>query len=96
MRCTALLLLLFCTTGCHNVLILSGGGFRPVIVPLTPELQCVAVAMQMLTPAAQHKAIRECEDEEERRQTNGKAASKETGRSNAGKEGEASAQNPQH
>lgn len=62
------ILLALSVTGCHNVIILSGGGFKPVMMPLTPELQCVTVAMQMLTPAQQHKAIQECEAEEERRE----------------------------
>lgn len=74
MRAVLLLCLLLFATGCHNVLILSGGGFRPVMVPPTPELQCVVTAMQFVSAAKQHQAIKECIEEEDKR--NGKAEHK--------------------
>lgn len=95
MRRMMLCLLVF-ATGCHNVIILSGGGFKPVMVPPTPELQCVVTALQQLTATQQHQAIRQCEEEEERRENNGKATSQETERSKTGEKGQAPAKDTQH
>jgi hypothetical protein len=69
-RAATVLVFLIAITGCHNALILSGGGFRPIVilVPPTPEMQCVALALQKLLPEAQHKAIKQCEEEEDQRQ----------------------------
>lgn len=94
MRKTMMLCVLFFATGCHNVLILSGGAIHQIMVPPTPEMQCVVTALQLFTPIQQHRAIKQCAEEEEKR--NGKAASEETDRSKDGEKSKASAKDAQH
>jgi hypothetical protein len=50
--------------GCHNTVILSGGGIHPVVIDkeVAPELQCAVIAMQFIHEDQQRIALEACQE----------------------------------
>jgi hypothetical protein len=63
-RARLTVLLLPILAGCHNTLILAGGGVRPVIIDkeVAPEIQCAIIAMQFLRVQQQRIALEACKE----------------------------------
>lgn len=50
--------------GCHNTLILAGGGIHPVVLnkEVAPELQCAVIALQFSRVTQQQLALEACRE----------------------------------